>query len=75
VEALVAVEDWRRCRAAAVEGADLRLGGATRFKSYTNTSVGDPDQQDLHVFGHPGSGSISQRYGSGIQLRILPFFS
>jgi hypothetical protein len=28
-------------------------------------SVGDPDPQDLHVFGPPGSGSISQRYGSG----------
>ncbi len=28
------------------------------------TSVGDPDP-DLHVFGPPGSGSISQRYGSG----------
>jgi hypothetical protein len=42
VEALVAVEDWRRCRAAAVEGADLRLGGggAPRFITYTNTSVG-----------------------------------
>jgi hypothetical protein len=25
----------------------------------------DPDQQDPHVFGPPGSGSISQRYGSG----------
>jgi hypothetical protein len=30
-------------------------------------SVGDPDPQDLHVFGPPGSGfgSISQRCGSG----------
>ncbi len=32
-------------------------------------SVGDPDPdlhpQDLHVFGPLGSGSISQRYGSG----------
>ncbi len=30
-------------------------------------SVGDPDpdQQDPHVFGPPGSGSFSQRYGSG----------
>ncbi len=28
-------------------------------------SVGDPDPQDPHVFGPPGSGSISQRYGSG----------
>ncbi len=33
------------------------------------TSVGypdpEPDPQDLHVFGPPGYGSISQRYGSG----------
>jgi hypothetical protein len=30
-------------------------------------SVMDPDPQDPHVFGppRPGSGSISQRYGSG----------
>jgi hypothetical protein len=30
-------------------------------------SVGypDPDPQDTHVFGPPGSGSISQRCGSG----------
>jgi hypothetical protein len=30
--------------------------------SYLQFSVGDPDP---HVFGPPGSGSISQRYGSG----------
>ncbi len=29
------------------------------------SSVVDPDPQDPHVFGPPGSGSISQRYGSG----------
>jgi hypothetical protein len=29
------------------------------------TSVGDPDLKDPHVFGPPGSGPISQRYGSG----------
>ncbi len=28
-------------------------------------SVGDPDPQDPHVFGPPGSRSISQSYGSG----------
>ncbi len=33
------------------------------------TSVEDPDPQDLHVFGPPGSGSISHRYVSG----YLPF--
>ncbi len=27
--------------------------------------VGDPDSQDPHVFGPPGSGSIRQRNGSG----------
>ena len=31
----------------------------------TASSVGDPDSQDPHVFGPPGSGSICQRYGSG----------
>ncbi len=30
-----------------------------------NNSVADPDPPDPHVFGPPGSGSISQRYGSG----------
>ncbi len=29
------------------------------------TSVWDPDPQDPHVFRPPGSGSISQKYGSG----------
>jgi hypothetical protein len=29
------------------------------------SSVGDSDPQDPQVFGPPGSGSISQRYGSG----------
>ncbi len=30
------------------------------------SNVGDPDPQDSHVFGPPGSGSgsISQKYGS-----------
>jgi hypothetical protein len=31
----------------------------------TLTSVGDPNPQDQYVFGPPGSGSVSQRYGSG----------
>jgi hypothetical protein len=34
-------------------------------------SVGDPDPQDPHVFGPPGTGSISQRCGSG--SGSLPF--
>jgi hypothetical protein len=29
------------------------------------SSVADPDSQDPHFFGPPGSGFISQRYGSG----------
>jgi hypothetical protein len=29
------------------------------------TSVGDPDPQNPHVFGPPGSRSINQRYRSG----------
>ncbi len=31
------------------------------------SSVADPepDPEELYVFGHPGSGSISSRYGSG----------
>jgi hypothetical protein len=28
-------------------------------------SVADPDPPDSHVFGPPGSGSISQKYGFG----------
>jgi hypothetical protein len=40
-------------------------------------SVGDPDPdpQDPHVFGPLGSGSVSQRYGSGSGSGILPLFS
>jgi hypothetical protein len=34
-------------------------------RSFLQNSAGDPDPQDPHVFGPPGSGSISQRYGSG----------
>jgi len=36
-------------------------------KDESNFGVGDPDPdpQDPHVFGPPGSRSISQRYGSG----------
>ncbi len=34
-------------------------------KKLLKISVGDPDPQDPHVFGPSGSGSISQRYGSG----------
>ncbi len=32
---------------------------------YVETSIGHPDPQDPHIFGPPGSGSISQRYGFG----------
>jgi hypothetical protein len=33
----------------------------------------DPDPQNPHVFGPPGSGSISQRYGSGYGSGSYPF--
>ncbi len=36
-------------------------------------NVGDPDPQDPHVFGPPGSGSISQRYGSRSVSVSFPF--
>ncbi len=38
-----------------------------------SNSVGDPDPQDPHVFGPPGSGSISQMYGSGSGSGSFPF--
>jgi hypothetical protein len=40
-----------------------------RWVMVVHTAVLDP--QDLHVFGPPGSGSISQRYGS--RSRSFPF--
>jgi hypothetical protein len=48
-----------------VRGTLVRTCVATFFfsrKAMVKYSVGDPD---LHVFGAPGSGSISQRYGTG----------
>ncbi len=38
-------------------------GQAHHSASTLHTSVGDPDPQDLNVFGPPGSRSVSQRYG------------
>ncbi len=38
--------------------------------------VGNPDPEpdtDPQVFGPPGSGSISKRYGSGFRSRSFPF--
>jgi hypothetical protein len=42
---------------------------------YPKASVGDPDPQDPHVFGPPGSGagSITQRYGPGSGAGSFPF--
>ncbi len=34
-------------------------------------SVADPDPPDPHIFGPPGSGSTSQRYGSGSDPIIM----
>jgi hypothetical protein len=43
-----------------------------KFGKFSNLdSVEDPVLQDPYVFGPPGSGSIIQRFGSGI--RILQF--
>jgi hypothetical protein len=46
-----------------------QLVSSQLFVGLPKGSVGDPDSepdpQDPHVFGPPGSGSISQRYGSG----------
>ncbi len=39
-----------------------------------STSVPDPDPSDPHVFGAPGSGSTSQRYGSGSDSGSGPFY-
>jgi hypothetical protein len=48
------------------------MGGFFAFLHSTivTDSVGDPDMQ---VFGPPGSGSISQRYGSGLGSGSFPF--
>jgi hypothetical protein len=46
-------------------------------KTIVFASVGDPEPdpgpQDRHVFGLLGSGSISQRYGSGLGYGSFPF--
>jgi hypothetical protein len=41
------------------------LKGKYACVSYVSSSVADPHPPDPHVFGLPGSGSISQRYGFG----------
>ncbi len=35
------------------------------FADQRRASVGDPDPGNPYVFGPPGSGSFSKRYGSG----------
>ncbi len=40
-------------------------GTHSQRNQYHRTSVADSDPPDPHVFGPPGSRSISQRYGSG----------
>jgi hypothetical protein len=42
----------------------LRVQHLLAEKPIILSSVPDPDPPDPHVFGPPGSGSISQRYGS-----------
>jgi hypothetical protein len=41
------------------------MDSAVKTNKQVLTSVADPDPKDPYVFGPPGSGSISQRYGSG----------
>jgi|LakMenEpi03Aug12_release.lakeMendotaPanAssembly.Ray.scaffolds.fasta_scaffold2815877_1 hypothetical protein len=43
-----------------------KVGNVTlcRPPDLLKTRVGDSDPEDPHVFGPPGSGSASQRYGS-----------
>ncbi len=55
-----------------MESGCCSLGSsAADLDPYVFGSVGDPDPEpdqipkDPHVFGPPGSGSISQRYGPG----------
>jgi hypothetical protein len=49
-----------------------------KFFTEGKTSVADPnldpDPPDPHVFGPPGSGSISQRYGSGFSSGSVSFY-
>jgi hypothetical protein len=47
-------------------------GGTELISFDVPFNVGDPDQ-DHHVFGPPGSGSISQRYGSGSGSGSFPY--
>jgi hypothetical protein len=44
-------------------GSRIRIRNTAEY--CIRNSVADPDTPDPHVFGPPGSGSISQRYGSG----------
>ncbi len=43
----------------------LKVSSPLRRNEIADTSAVDPDPPDSHVFWPPGSGSISQRYGSG----------
>jgi hypothetical protein len=36
-----------------------------QWKMRKKSSGGDPDPEDPHDFGPPGSGTVKQRYGSG----------
>jgi hypothetical protein len=58
-----------------MEGARVEAGAIlqVRLKSILLSSVPDPnpDPPDPHVFGPPGSGSTSRRYGSGSGPSII----
>jgi hypothetical protein len=45
----------------------------SQTKHYVKASVPDPNPLDPYVFGPPGSGSNSQRYGSGM-IPTVEFF-
>jgi hypothetical protein len=64
----------RCCRAA----ADPQLPACIIIIRRDQGSVANPDPSDLYVLGPPGSGSVSQRYGSGsfyhqAKIVIKPF--
>jgi hypothetical protein len=68
-----------QCRVHLSRGrAQHPLSGQHTLDHYTvHISIGDQDpvRQDPHVFGPPGSGSISQRYGFGFFPFLLKVLS
>jgi hypothetical protein len=68
-EILMASQHGNKHGTLAIEPVSTRQGDVVEI------SVADPDPNpDPHVFGPPGPGSISQRYGSGSGSLICDFF-